>query len=58
MNIVVGKRYRNMHSGRVCIVMDKIFFNIKYKYDNDGGLLAGRPLYTHYKKFQKNWEPE
>lgn len=55
MKIEIGKSYKNIHSGRVCTVTDKIFYNVQYVYDNDGGLCVGRPLYRHYKTFKKNW---
>jgi hypothetical protein len=54
MAIEVGKRYRNKHTGIVCEVSQKIFFNIQYFEVDDSEQTY--PLYCHYKRFQKHWE--
>ena len=51
VEIDIGREYRNIHSGRVCTVISKIFFNIQYR-ENGGSQFIG---YVHYKRFRKNW---
>jgi hypothetical protein len=46
-----GKQYVNVHSGRVCTVSAKIFFNIQYYYADD----PNHAVYSHYKRFRKIW---
>ena len=53
-SIEIGRRYRNKHTGIVCKVIGKIFFNIKYKDEKDPYNLGIK--YCHYKRFRKNWE--
>ena len=53
-DVVIGKKYRNIHTNRVCIIRAKIFFNIKY-YEFKRDPCELYPLYTHYKQFRKNW---
>jgi len=50
MVIEIGKRYKNIHTGRICKVLNKIFFNIQYIEEGDA-----RVQYHHYKRFRKNW---
>jgi len=49
-SIEIGKKYRNVHTGYICRVRKKIFFNIQYVYEGDPEL-----YYCHYKRFRKNW---
>ena len=51
--IEVGKKYRNLHTGIICEVQHKIFFNVAYL--EDGEPRNTYPRYCHYKRFQKNW---
>jgi len=48
--IEIGKRYKNIHTGYICKVRKKIFYNIQYVYEGDIEY-----YYTHYKRFLKNW---
>ena len=50
--IEINKRYRNLHTGIVCVVVSKQFFNIAYLEDGDPS--NAYPHYCHYKTFQKN----
>ena len=53
MKIIIGQKYQNIHSGMICKVIDKIFFNIQFiRLDGDRNFA---PTYTHYKTFRKNW---
>jgi len=52
--IVIGARYRNVHTGGCCVVSSKIFFNIQYFDDDDPDCAC----YCHYKKFLKHWVKE
>jgi len=51
--IEIDKRYRNLHTGIVCVVVSKAFFNIAYLEDGDPS--NAYPHYCHYKTFQKKW---
>jgi|GEM_PF-3165699 len=51
--IEIGKKYRNVHTGEVCTVIQKIFYNIGYRKDNTPN--NTHPHYCHYKRFRKNW---
>lgn len=51
-HIEKGKQYVNIHTGRICTVAAKIFFNIKYYYADD----PNRAVYSHYKRFKKHWK--
>jgi len=53
MEIKVGEKYRNVHTGRVCLVTNKVFFNVAYRQDGEPN--SGVPHYCHYKRFKKNW---
>ncbi len=53
--IVVGKKYRNKHTGIVCRVSHKAFYNIAYHEVTES--INRYPQYCHYKIFQKYWEP-
>lgn len=51
--IEVGRRYRNLHTGKACVVVDKMFYNIAYFYDGDPKGIY--PHYCHYRTFKNNW---
>ena len=51
-NTEVRKKYRNVHTGKVCRVSNKIFYTITYY--NEGK--PNNPKYIHYKTFRKNWD--
>ena len=50
--VEIGRYYQNIHTGRMCKVTGKIFYNIKF--NEEGGVCSG-PHYVHYKTFRKNW---
>ena len=54
VKIIEGKKYKNIHNGKISKVVDKIFFNIQYV---EEGRENFAPSYTHYKTFIKNWVP-
>ena len=52
MKVEEGKKYKNIHTGEVYTVTDKIFFNVLFE-DAEG-----RRGQQHYKTFLKNWVKE
>lgn len=53
-NIEIDKKYKNIHTNINCIVVSKIFFNIKY-YEFKIDPINVYPIYVHYKTFKKHW---
>ena len=51
--IAVGKKYRNLHTGRICEVVNIIFSTVAHL--DDGEPRNRHPHYTHYKTFRKHW---
>jgi len=52
--IKIRGHYRNLHTGEVCKVTSKIFYNIAFEVVDDKYHLGTQ--YCHYKRFRKNWE--